>query len=206
MKLEDLKVITASRPFIQSVRSIFPNAAVYNPYNPPDEVDVVIFTGGSDINPSIYGEEKHPSTYFNQARDEIELSVLRGIFSEQSIQPRAAIGFCRGLQILNAYLGGKLIQNIEPHGGGHEITWITPHRLDSLLYVNSIHHQGFDEKFAAPSATIFAKYNGIVEYAEFDVDGIGLVAGTQFHPEFMRPERGKEILSTILAPILEEEE
>lgn len=102
------------------------------------EADIVIFQGGTDISPSIYGEKKG---YFTQVsgltpRDEREIELYKycienGIFM---------VGICRGGQLLTALNGGKLIQDVTKHGG-------TSHRCktwDNQTYtMNSLHHQMF---------------------------------------------------------------
>src|SRR3972149_11624347 len=72
-----------------------------------EEFNLVIFSGGEDINPEIYGEKNRYSTY-NSLRDKIELYWL-----EKCIQSsRKILGVCRGHQLINAYLGGKLVQDL----------------------------------------------------------------------------------------------
>ena len=57
-----------------------------------EEADIVIFTGGEDVDPSLYHEEKHPTTYSNLNRDLYERDKFEHIKPNQ-----LAIGICRGL-------------------------------------------------------------------------------------------------------------
>ena len=59
-----------------------------------DKADIVLFTGGEDVDPSMYGCEKHYKTYSNLYRDRQEQKVFKHIRKDQ-----LAIGICRGLII-----------------------------------------------------------------------------------------------------------
>lgn len=56
------------------------------------EADIVLFTGGEDVNPALYKADPHPSTVFNKERDKAEVSVFKKIKPTQ-----LALGICRGL-------------------------------------------------------------------------------------------------------------
>lgn len=57
------------------------------------EAEVVLFTGGEDVDPSLYGCEKEPRTYSNIQRDLEEKAVFESVDSEKQI----CLGICRGL-------------------------------------------------------------------------------------------------------------
>ena len=57
-----------------------------------DEAQVVLFTGGEDVTPSLYKCKKHPTTYSNWHRDRVERAVFNKIRPDQ-----LAVGICRGL-------------------------------------------------------------------------------------------------------------
>lgn len=57
-----------------------------------EKAQMVFFTGGEDVDPSFYQCKKHPSTFSNPARDEMEFEVFHNIRPEQLV-----IGVCRGL-------------------------------------------------------------------------------------------------------------
>ena len=42
-----------------------------------EDADMLQFTGGSDVTPSLYGEKAHPTTYNNPGRDRIEAHAFR---------------------------------------------------------------------------------------------------------------------------------
>ncbi len=81
-----------------------------------DVLDGIIFSGGADVDPSIYGAEPHPETDSPQAhRDAGELALLRAALERDL--PTLAI--CRGFQLLNVVRGGDLIQHL-PEEVGHD--------------------------------------------------------------------------------------
>ena len=81
-----------------------------------DVLDGIIFSGGADVDPSIYGAEPHPETDSPQAhRDAGELALLRAALERDL--PTLAI--CRGFQLLNVVRGGDLIQHL-PEEVGHQ--------------------------------------------------------------------------------------
>lgn len=98
-----------------------------------EEADVIIFGGGADIDPALYGEEPGSSTYISKEREKEE----RSDFTKALQLGIKMIGICRGNQFLCAQAGGKLIQDVSGHGGNHNMT-----TFDGVtMRVNSIHHQ-----------------------------------------------------------------
>lgn len=105
--------------------------------------DVVVFTGGHDVDPNIYGERKHSTTHSNIGRDIME----QKIFDYCKANTIKMAGICRGSQFLTVMNGGKLVQNINHHaiGGTHDITAKvkeSKHVTKLVHYqVSSTHHQ-----------------------------------------------------------------
>src|SRR5690606_17623115 len=75
-----------------------------------EEADIVLFTGGEDVSPSLYGEENVLS-FSNPDRDIYE----KAMFEEACKNNKNIIGICRGSQLLTALNGGKLIQDVTNH-------------------------------------------------------------------------------------------
>lgn len=99
-----------------------------------EDAEVVMFTGGEDVDPSLYGCEKHPRTYSNPSRDLAE----KAIFEKVNPKTQVCVGICRGSQFLCVMNGGLLVQDCLGHAIGctHEI------RNDSSSYqITSTHHQ-----------------------------------------------------------------
>lgn len=145
-----------------------------------NEYSLIIFSGGADINPAIYGEENRYSG-FNPRRDEIELNILK-LALESNIK---IIGICRGHQLINAYLGGKLAQDLgidlgAYHGSYHNLEYLNDGVIQELFphEVNSIHHQGVIKVGGGLTPT--SSYKGVYESTESD-----RIISVQWHPEWM---------------------
>lgn len=59
-----------------------------------EDADIVLFTGGEDVHPSLYGKEKHPTTFSNLSRDLEEKEIFEKVRPDQ-----VCLGICRGLRI-----------------------------------------------------------------------------------------------------------
>ena len=83
-----------------------------------EDAQYVLFTGGEDVTPALYGENAHVSTYSNLERDMKEKEIF-----DQMSPSQIAIGICRGSQFLCVMNGGKLIQDVRNHAiyGTHRI-------------------------------------------------------------------------------------
>lgn len=99
------------------------------------EADLVVFTGGSDVDPALYGEEAHSTTRFNEGRDTDDINLFL-MCQEHGIP---MFGVCRGAQFLHVMMGGKLVQDIDEHYGDHSIYLVKEMRM--LDKVSSVHHQ-----------------------------------------------------------------
>lgn len=98
------------------------------------DAQLVVFTGGEDVDPSLYGCDKHPSTFSNLNRDLYEQDIFKQVNPEKQV----CLGICRGSQFLCVMNGGKLVQDVTNHALGttHAIT------NGNLIYqITSTHHQ-----------------------------------------------------------------
>lgn len=98
-----------------------------------EEAEVVLFTGGEDVNPEVYGCKAHKTTYFTRRRDKQEIAAFH------QVQPnQLAVGVCRGVQLFCALYGGILVQDCSGHCGcgRHQIT-----NGQDTYTTTSIHHQ-----------------------------------------------------------------
>jgi anthranilate/para-aminobenzoate synthase component II len=117
-------------------RQIFPGGGVPLRYKDSlDGLDAIVLWGGEDISPSLYGEEPFPHSGPKNptARDLFEWEVMR----QAHLAQIPLIGVCRGAQIMCAFAGGKLIQNVNGHGQNHEITTSD----GEVMVATSSHHQ-----------------------------------------------------------------
>ena len=69
----------------------------HEPTNNLEEANIVLFTGGEDVDPSLYGCEKHPTTYSNINRDLEEKAIFDKVKPDQ-----LCLGICRGLRIIGS--------------------------------------------------------------------------------------------------------
>jgi len=103
---------------------------------PDVKLSFLYFSGGADVNPSLYGEKIGKYTSIDKKRDEI----CAEIFHIYNQIPK--LGICRGAQFLTVMNGGKLIQHVEGHISSHEISYImNGNNYPSSLNITSTHHQ-----------------------------------------------------------------
>jgi putative glutamine amidotransferase len=162
------------------------------------DLDGLLFTGGGDIEPGRYGAGPHPKIgEVDPDRDRVELHLLRRTLSSGL----PFLGVCRGIQLLNAGLGGTLYADIaDQHPGAqkhdffpgwprdflaHEIQVAEGSRLaqilgEPILRVNSMHHQGIRDLAPGLVSTAHAP-DGLVEAAE--LPGHPFALAVQWHPE-----------------------
>lgn len=178
-----------------------------------DMCDGFLFTGGHDLSPSLYNEEIMPQCGdCSPERDAMEVYLLRRIIELN----KAALGICRGIQILNVVLGGTLYQDLPTQWNSDichrqqppydkpihqvDITDNTPlHRVlgKDNIAVNSYHHQGI--KKLSPELLPMAKAaDGLIE-AVYKPDK-KFVWAVQWHPEFSYKddENSKKIFSELV--------
>lgn len=100
----------------------------------PEDANVIIFTGGEDVSPSLYKMRKHSKTSSNLERDKREKEIFENLDPERHL----VIGICRGSQLCSVLNGGKLVQHCTGHGLSftHEI-----HNDEFEFQITSTHHQ-----------------------------------------------------------------
>jgi putative glutamine amidotransferase len=154
-----------------------------------DLLDGLVFTGGPDLSPSLYGQEPHPETAgISDERDRAEL----GLIQEALRRDMPVLGICRGMQLLNVALGGDLHQHLgsETHKGPpgrytfHDVTVEPGTRLADVLgaqtRTHSCHHQAPDRLGAGLRVSARAE-DGTVEAVEQPAARFAL--GVLWHPE-----------------------
>lgn len=158
----------------------------------------LVLCGGVDVAPELYGETAVNDTVeVNPERDAMEWALLDG--AREAKVP--VWGVCRGVQVLNVYLGGSLWQDLPsqrptdvPHSRDnpkdllvHTVHVLEPERpLGQLLatetaWVNSRHHQAI-KKLAEGLVPVAESPDGLVEAVVLDRPD-WWVRGVQWHPE-----------------------
>jgi len=107
--------------------------------NTPEKVKLAIFTGGEDVDPSLYGHVMDRTTGSNIRRDKYEVGAFHAL-KEFNI-PK--VGICRGAQFLCVMAGGSLIQDVTGHGSNHYLVFRDKDGAmkKSPEKVTSTHHQ-----------------------------------------------------------------
>ncbi|MDX6544575.1 MAG: putative glutamine amidotransferase [Gaiellales bacterium] len=159
-----------------------------------ETLDGLLLTGGSDIDPALYGQKPHAETVGVVAhRDRAELELLRAALERDL----PVLGVCRGLQLLNVLRGGTLVQHLAevvPDGAVHKGPpgTFTRHpvqvepgsRLHGILGdrldVPSCHHQAPDRIGDGLVVTAQAP-DGVVEAIE--LPQARFCVGVLWHPE-----------------------
>lgn len=163
-------------------------------------VDGLVFVGGPDVEPALYGGSQHPQVYgVDPERDVSEIALARAAVSEKM----PTLGVCRGAQVINVALGGTLIEHLPDVVGEHVL-----HRGPERDYVPHAVHIENDSKLArvlgttdtrpasshhqairrpAPGLAIVARaLDGTIEAVELR-DHPWLIA-VQWHPEHTAAE------------------
>lgn len=156
----------------------------------------IILTGGGDVNPALYGEDAIIGLSLSELRDNTETLLLNSAIKNNI----PVIGICRGMQFVNIFFKGKILQNIKSidakNGhlapGFHKIKINYQPLLTSLdgcdsIEVNSYHNQGILNSMLGNELSAFA------DYPDLDlVEGLFHktlpIAGIQWHPERMQKD------------------
>ena len=162
-----------------------------------DRVDGLMLTGGTDVDPGLYGQAPHPETQaFQRDRDEFEIALARRAIDRDM----PVLGICRGMQVLNVAHGGTLLQHL-PESHGHEDHRRVPGSFDGADHdvrlvpdslaasaagelrhaTKSHHHQGVDrigEPLVVSGVSVLDDLPEALERPDR-----GFVLGVQWHPE-----------------------
>lgn len=166
-----------------------------------DRLDAVLIPGGGDVDPSYYGDQqRYDLVNLDKVRDEAEINMIRWAVEDDL----PLFGICRGHQVINVALGGKLVQDIPsevqtelahdipdyqtPRGyEAHPVQIEANSRLAQILgtttiTVNSLHHQSVHQPAPGAQVTAYAP-DGIVEATELPDKRFAM--SVQWHPEDM---------------------
>jgi putative glutamine amidotransferase len=162
------------------------------------QLDGILLPGSdSDVDPLRYGREPHPALgQVHPLKDETDFFVIKT--AEELGMPIFAI--CFGMQVLNVFRGGTLVQDIDTQVGeaikhqqgaprdrpSHRVSLLEESLLSSLAQdnnavVNSHHHQAIETLGRNLIASAWTA-DGLIEAVE-DVRPEQWVLGVQWHPE-----------------------
>lgn len=197
-KYENYRRWIESEPGVEAVRLSFSrgNQAEVN------ACDGILFSGGEDLHPDLYGKPEYVEEFglkeIIPERDDFEYRVAREAFNGK----KPVLGICRGLQLLNVFLGGSLVPDIpirysnRMHGkvNGQDQTHFIRVEPDTLLHdisnqelgiVNSAHHQSVDRPANTLKISAFSEPS-IVEAMEWkEPEKKSWLLMVQWHPERM---------------------
>ena len=158
--------------------------------------DGFLFTGGQDVAPELYGTKDTTGTIVpSPERDKLETLLLtKALQADKPI-----LGICRGLQFINAFLGGTLWQDLPSqhpsdivHRQGKPYSNPT-HKVSlsgdlqtllgkDTLEVNTLHHQAIKD-LGKDLISIAESPDGLIEAVK--MVGKRFVCAVQWHPEYM---------------------
>lgn len=161
-----------------------------------ERLDGLLLTGGEDISPFFYGEEPRRGLgEISPIRDLFESRLL--VYMIEMYKPVFAV--CRGIQVLNAVMGGSLYQDLATEWSGtlqhdqraprdhtaHVVKISKGTRLYQIiggedLPVNTFHHQAV-KQIAPGFAPSAHSRDGLIEALEDPIQPF--VIGVQWHPE-----------------------
>ena len=159
-------------------------------------LDGILFSGGGDVDPVIFGERATDKLgAVTPRRDDFELALAKYVI-EKTDKP--VLGICRGIQVLNVAMGGTLHIDLPSDGKlchsltmyprnvrSHEIAVQAGTRLEQVMgltgKVNSFHHQAIKDLAEGLQVTAVSADDSVIEAVE--APGDRYILGVQWHPE-----------------------
>ena len=162
-------------------------------------LDGVILSGGADIDPAMFGERIISGVGPIDVRRDKAEAVLADYVLDETDLPLLCI--CRGMQLVNAVRGGKVIQDLKSEGfaehrltmfqrdiPSHDVELAAGSRVAQIMgstkvRTNSFHHQAVRTPAPGWTVTGRASDDGCIEAME--LPGERFVLAVQWHPEGM---------------------
>ena len=168
-----------------------------------EKLDGLLLAGGGDIALEHFKGDDHPRIDgVDHLRDSVELNLFRAVVEDG----KPFFGICRGIQLVNVGLGGTLYTHVpDQHPNAIDHTYpgnmrtVLAHEVkieegtrtaeilgESILQVNSLHHQGVKDVAPGLRVTGYAP-DGLVEAVELPDHPFGVAV--QWHPEWLTDQQ-----------------
>jgi putative glutamine amidotransferase len=184
-------------------------------------LDGIVLTGSpADVNPSRFHSSRHPKAADPDAdRERTDFALLDHAFADH----KPVFAICYGVQLLNVYRGGSLVQHISSIDDSAEVKTNIPHptneqrdpefrhpiriepgaRIAQLAHateasVNSSHHQSILEPGEGLRIAASAP-DGVIEAVEWTGDS-NWITGVQWHPE--RMAQGESLADSLFRELI----
>jgi putative glutamine amidotransferase len=184
----------------------------FHPMEYAKSLDALVLQGGVDISPAVYGEQPISDAIVSDPlRDKYELALIDCFLRLK----KPVLGICRGMQLINTYMGGSLYQDIPTQlqspvvhycesnreHNEHDVE-ILPNTYLSRLYgntrhrVNSVHHQSVKTLGRDLVIEAVCPSDQVVEAIRYTGDSY--LVGVQWHPEFHDVSKNTHLNSQVL--------
>lgn len=171
-----------------------------------DSVAGLVLTGGTDVDPSLYGATPIPETDNpDRERDDYESALLRAALAGDL----PVLAICRGQQLFNVVCGGTLIQHLpntarhQQRTGGKAVHEVAVDGRMAEVFgareapVNSRHHQAVDRVGTGLVVNARDPDDGVIEGLVFPAARFAMAV--QWHPEDMADDETQLRLFTAFA-------
>ena len=185
-----------SRSYVKAIEEAGGVPLLIPPQSSIDELfeilDGILFTGGGDLEPTLYDPEDRGSEGIDSERDGLELALARR--AADSGLPM--LGICRGQQLINVALDGGLLQDVDEHrqdapraAASHTVEVEPGSRLAEIIgeqvEVNTFHHQVVDPERLGRGLKVTAFSSDGQRFIEGLESEDGKILAVQWHPEDM---------------------
>jgi putative glutamine amidotransferase len=195
--LQDTFAAVLPLSYVHAIHETGGRAVLITPDDPDPEildgVDGIMFTGGSDVDPALYGDTPHGATRTKPQRDRAEVLLMHAAVEIG----KPLLGICRGMQLMAVAYGGRLHQHLPdvlghhghrpasgPKFGHHTVEMVPGTRIHDIvgdrIVANSFHHQGVADP-GRLTPTGWCPEDELIEVVE-DPE-LPFAMGVQWHPE-----------------------
>ncbi|MFI3252084.1 MAG: gamma-glutamyl-gamma-aminobutyrate hydrolase family protein [bacterium] len=158
-----------------------------------DICDCFLLPGGDDLNPKLYNQENDNCNGIDDFIDALDFKIIRHAY----LNNKKILGICRGIQSVNVFFGGTLIQHIDNHMEvSHKIFKVNSSILElpESIVVNSYHHQVVGEL----GEGLIVSYDDECGVPEIIEHKNGKIICVQFHPEINIDLHSKTIFNFLI--------